>query len=328
MIPMMPQVEEVLPAIYRIEVPLAGSPLKSVNSYLVKGKERNLIIDTGMDTDECRLALVQALRLLNVDLQNTDFFISHVHVDHLGLVFRLASEKSAVFFNRPDLEALKRVGFWDKAAAFVSRHGFPEGELREAVKKHPASDFKLEDEKIFTLLSEGDILEVGNYLFQCLETPGHTYGSMCLYEPRKKILFSGDHILGDITPNISLTIEVDFNPLKKYLESLEKIFRMDVDLVLPGHRSILSNCRHRINELRKHHRQRKEEILDVLEKSPKNAYKIASEISWDLEEIWEHFPVVQKWFAVSEVLAHLKDMEEEGLVYCERRAESFIFQRN
>jgi len=327
MILMMPQVEEVLPAIYRIEVPLAGSPLKSINSYLLKGKERNLIIDTGMNTDECRQALGQALRLLNVDLQKTDFFITHFHADHLGLVFQLASEKSSVFLNGPDLAALKSAIFWKKAIGFVPRHGFPESEARYALKIHPASSFKLKDLEKFKVPSEGDTITVGNYCLQCLETPGHSHGNMCLYEPQEKILFSGDHILGDITPNIALNIDWSYNPLKKYISSLEKIYNIDVNLVLPGHRSIISNCRQRITELINHHRQRNEEILAVLKKSPANAYEIASKISWDMPGTWDHFPVIQKWFAVSEVLSHLKDLEVKGLVLCEALGDNFIFRR-
>jgi len=323
---MIPRIEEVLPAIYRIEVPLSGNPLKSINSYLVKGKGRNLIVDTGMDTDECRSALLQALKLLKVDLKNSDFFISHLHVDHIGLVFQLASDRSTVFFNRPDLEFMKRVNFWDSAAKFLSMHGFPQKELREVLKKHPASHFKLEDAEIFTILGEGDTLKVGDYLFQCLETPGHTNGSMCLYEPQKKILLSGDHILGDITPNIPLNIDSTNNPLKNYMQSLEKIFAINVDLVLPGHRGIFVNCRQRIKELMSHHRQRKEEILAILRKKADSAYHIASQTSWDLTESWENSPVVQKWFAIIEILSHLKDMEEEGSVSSYQIKDKYFYQ--
>jgi len=62
---------------------------------------------------------------------------------------------------------------------------------------------------------------------------------MCLYEPDKKIFVSGDHILADITPNISTWNELA-NPLKEYLSSLDKVYPLDVSLVLPGHRSLIT----------------------------------------------------------------------------------------
>ena len=63
---MVPLIEEVLPKIYRIEVPLPESPLRSVNSYVLKGKERNIIIDTGMNK-RVRDVMDAALKVLKVD---------------------------------------------------------------------------------------------------------------------------------------------------------------------------------------------------------------------------------------------------------------------
>ena len=65
---------------------------------------------------------------------------------------------------------------------------------------------------------------------------------MCFYEEENKILISGDHILFDITPNITRWPELD-NSLKVYLASLEKVKDLDVNLVLPGHRNMMSDHR-------------------------------------------------------------------------------------
>ena len=64
----------------------------------------------------------------------------------------------------------------------------------------------------------------------------------------KKILISGDHILSDITPNIQCWSDQE-DPLKNYLASLDKVYQLDVDLVLPGHRRVFKNFRERISEL-------------------------------------------------------------------------------
>jgi glyoxylase-like metal-dependent hydrolase (beta-lactamase superfamily II) len=71
--------DEIENGIFRIEVPLPGSPLKSINSYIVIGKEKNLMIDTGMNMDECIEAIKKGLEEIKVDLSKTDIFITHMH---------------------------------------------------------------------------------------------------------------------------------------------------------------------------------------------------------------------------------------------------------
>ena len=73
--------EKILPDLYKIEVPLPRSPLKALNSYLIRGDGRYLIIDTGLNRDDCRESMLAALEELNVDLHRTDFFITHIHGD-------------------------------------------------------------------------------------------------------------------------------------------------------------------------------------------------------------------------------------------------------
>ena len=137
---------------------------------------------------------------------------------------------------------------------------------------------------------------------------------MCLYEPNREVLVSGDHILKDITPNIQLWSD-EWNPLKEYLASLDKVYQFDIELVLPGHRSIFKNCKERINELKNHHQERSDEILSILRMGSKNAFQVASEMNWDIEyDSFDLFPVTQKWFATGEAIAHLKYLEEKGVV--------------
>ena len=119
-------------------------------------------------------------------------------------------------------------------------NGFPEDELEKAFADHPGKRYRPQGPLDFTILKEGDKINAGDYSFRCIETPGHSPGHMCLYEDEKNILVSGDHILFDITPNI--TCWLDFkNALKSYLISLEKVSTLDVSLVLPGHRNLWNN---------------------------------------------------------------------------------------
>ena len=95
-------IEEILPNLYRIEVPIPGNPLKAVNSYVIKAQGYSLIIDTGMNQEESLKVLSSSLKELGVDLKKADFFVTHMHIDHLGLVPDLVTDKSTVYFNEED----------------------------------------------------------------------------------------------------------------------------------------------------------------------------------------------------------------------------------
>ena len=62
--------------IFCIKIPLPGTPLKSLNSVVFKGKDRNLVIDTGLNHDECFNAIKAGLIELDIDLNHTDFFLT------------------------------------------------------------------------------------------------------------------------------------------------------------------------------------------------------------------------------------------------------------
>jgi glyoxylase-like metal-dependent hydrolase (beta-lactamase superfamily II) len=322
-------IKEIMPCIYQLAIPLPGSPLKATNSYVVTSSERNLIIDTGWNKDECKNAMMAGLKKLGVDLRNTDFFITHLHADHIGLLPHLTSDTSTVYFNRLDAELMGVSSRWEQFLTFARMNGFPEAELQPALNSHPGYTLGLRDyQPTFTFPGEGDVLSVGDYRFTCVATPGHTRGHMCLYEPHRKVLFAGDHILIDITPNITLWTNT-LNPLRDYLASLDKVAAMDIELVLPGHRRIITDCTKRIEELHDHHQKRVQEVLAILESGTRNAFRVASQMTWDIVcESWDQFPFGQKWFATGEAIAHLKYLEEQELIHREMQGQFIVFSLN
>ncbi len=316
--------EEILPNLYKIEVPLPRNPLKAVNSYIIKARGKSLIIDTGMNREECISVLSSGLTELGVDLNKADFFITHLHADHLGLVSTMASDTSKIYFNQADADIINSEA-WEEYSNFALINGFPENEVQRVIQSHPGVKYSTKGYVDFHMLKEGDAISIGDYLLKCIETPGHTPGHMCLYEPNKKIFISGDHILSDITPNISL-FSNDENPLKEYLISLDKVYNFDVRLVLPGHRAPFTNFKERIEELKRHHEVRANEVLSILEKDNKDAFHVASQMTWNMSyESWELFPLLQKWFATGEAIAHLKYLEEEGKIRREIKEQKAVF---
>ncbi|MHC1578723.1 MAG: MBL fold metallo-hydrolase [Dehalococcoidia bacterium] len=319
--------EEILPGLYRIEVPLPGSPLQATNSYVVKGAERALIIDTGWNREDCLATLVSGLEECGVDLDQTDFFITHMHADHSGLVSNLAKEGTRIYFGQADAEIIRSTTpeHWEKQINFGRKCGFPAEELERAMGSHPGRRYSPSNSLNLHILGDGDTISIGDYLFECIETPGHTPGHISLYEPSKRIFISGDHILVDITPNITLSAE-ERNPLKEYLTSLDKVYNLDVELVLPGHRRIFKDHKERIRQLKQHHQIRLKEVISILKKGEQNAFQVAAQMTWDISyRSWDLFPPAQKLFAFGEAMAHLKYLEEEGKVRRETGNEGIVF---
>ena len=307
-------IEEILPSLFRVEVPLPNSPLKFLNSYVIRSSDRNLIVDTGLNRKECLDAMQSGLQQLDIDLGKTDFFITHLHADHFGLLSKLVTGTSQVFFNRPETELIEASGWWERMIAYAAKNGFPENELREAIRSHPGREFGSQWVPEINILQDGDEIIAGDYHFQCVSTPGHSMGHTCLYEPDKKILVAGDHILIDITPNIQCWSD-EQNPLQNYLASLDKVNELEIDLVLPGHRRLITDHKARIAELKEHHERRLRELLSILGDDPRNAFQVASRMTWDLDcDSWEEFPRAQKWFATGEAIAHLRYLQRKGLI--------------
>jgi glyoxylase-like metal-dependent hydrolase (beta-lactamase superfamily II) len=300
--------------LYCIELPLPKNPLKSINSYVIKGGERNLIIDTGMNREECREVLLPALKKLDIDLEKTDLFVTHLHADHLGLTGDLATDNSICYFNSIETAIVKGTPHWGEFLHIFVENGFPESVLKESLARHPGVLYSPKRMVEITPVDDGHKIEVGDFVLECISTPGHSPGHMCLYDADKQIFFSGDHILFDITPNISYWPEMK-DALRSYLASLDKVSKLKVKNVLPAHRRPWHNHLERIEGLKQHHRHRLDEALAALEEGDMTAYEVAPYITWKIEyNDWDEFPIAQKFFAVGETVAHLHYLENDGLI--------------
>ncbi len=311
--------EELRENLYRIVVPLPDSPLKEINSYTLTSKDRNLVIDTGMNRPECREVLEQGLAEIGLDLGRTDFVATHLHADHQGLISTLMRAGSRAYMGAADTPAFRQgpADTWSRdgfMGSYGSRSGFPEKDLEASMQNHPGFKYSSGAGVDFVALEEGDRFDVGDYHLEVIHTPGHTAGHICLFERDQGILFSGDHVLGDITPNIA-TWSDDGDPLADYLASLRKVKPLEVALCLPGHRTPVADFQGRVEALIEHHRERADEVFDILTNGPGNAYDIAGQMTWSIRaRCWEEFPVMQRWFATGEAIAHLRFLEGEGRV--------------
>lgn len=311
-------VKEIKKNIYVIEVPLPNNPLRLLNSYFVRGTKRSLLIDTGFNSDVCYEALRSGLEEIGADMSKTDVFLTHLHADHSGLSGRIASETSTIYISEIDkvrLEAFYAPDYWDQTDERFRALGFTDQELRDNRDVSPFVKHAPEEGTPFTGIPDGFTLDLGNHVLKAVSTPGHTPGHMCLYEERSRTLFSGDHVLFGITPNIASWAGYE-DSLGRYLESLEKIRHYDVETTLSAHRSPTGDFYSRVDELIAHHRARLDEAFDVVkEEEGLTPYEIASRMTWSIRaKDWSDFPLAQKWFAVSEATSHLDYLEIRNMV--------------
>ena len=310
-------IQEIFTGIYKIEVPLPKNPLRMLNSYLIRGKERHLLVDTGFNRSECFDALTGALRELGAERGKIDLFLTHLHADHCGLAADLPEDPAAKFYcSERDTVAMNNTtrgpSFWDGFLLRMLPHGISEQQIEHLTTSHPARRFCPSHEISTTPVNDGDVLHYGGYALQVLSTPGHTPGHVSLYEPGLKAFFSGDLILGDITPNIA-TWENFPDALGTYLNTLERIRGMDIALTLPGHRSLIEDTGKRIDQLQKHHAARLNEVRKILDEGAATAYQTAARMTWDMRyDTWEEFPIPQQWFATCEALSHLEHLVALG----------------
>ena len=314
--------ERVTQNLWRLDIPLEGNPLKNLNSYLIVG-ERSLLIDTGFRWESCRVAMERQLAEIGVDRDRMDIFLTHLHSDHTGLAPTLIRPGCRIYIGRidgPGVEDAMDDAAWQALYTAYVQDGFTWEEIDHLWDKNPAQGAAPEVWDQYQDLEDGDVLSYGGHDLRCVLTPGHTPGHMCLYEAESKWLFSGDHVLFHISPNICRWSSMP-DALGSYLESLQKVRDLPVELLLPAHRQETGDLTARVDELTAHHLRRIENAWQTVREEPGlTAYEIAGRMRWKIRSrSWEDFPLQQKFFAVGEALAHLDYLEVRGRV--ERRLE-------
>lgn len=298
----------------KIRVPLIGSPLGWVNSYVIKTDEGWTLVDCGWDTPDSLEALRKGLDALDIRLEDIRrLIITHNHPDHYGLAGRLVQLAScgvtmhhldavhieSRYVNMGSLQA--------EMESWLRIHGAPSGDLSAMVKGSEAILSRVNIALPDTQVNGGERIAAGPLEWEIIWTPGHSVGHICLYEHTRKAFMSGDHILNPISPSVGLHAQSMGNPLSDYIGSLESIRSYDVDVVLPAHGDEFPGFRERIDELLSHHEERLGEVCEILEKSGgASAYDVATQMKWNLEGPFAGWPPFMRRMATTEALAHLE----------------------
>jgi glyoxylase-like metal-dependent hydrolase (beta-lactamase superfamily II) len=306
-------IHQVFDKIYKIEIPIPFR-LKSMNVYLIDDSPRTLV-DAGIKTEASLETLKKGLETIGYSLKSIErILITHGHIDHYGQAKRVSSLSGAPIYIHPKeygriRSIIHSFGF---LKSIMVRNGVPEGLVNEAIQYMESAQNMVDPLEEAFFLDDGDAVAFKSTTWKTIHCPGHAPGLICFYWPEKKILFTGDHLLKEITPNPVLNVHENRPPyrypsLKEYLASLEKIERLDISFVFPGHGEEIDDVKGLIQNIFAHHKERMDCVLFSLSKGKKTPF----EISMDL---FPGVPPFEVFLGISEAVGHLEILKEKGIV--------------
>lgn len=289
--------------IVRLRLPFR---LDHVNCLLAEGENGWSIIDTGLNDRRTRATWKDVFAKKEL----TNIYVSHYHPDHFGYAGQLQQETNAtVFMTEEDEFSAKTV--WEKSFIQVIRenyamYGVPDGTANEMTENTEGFLKVITPYPNVTKhMTEGDKIVFGKEEYEIIQAPGHADGLVVFYNEAKNVLLSTDHILPDITPNVSYWFHGLENPLQAYKDSLVKIKKLNVEFVIPSHGEPFFDANGRIDEILRHHDERIEFVLDQVDKET-TAY-LMSENLFTFE-----MDTHEKRFALGESIAHLEYLVVKG----------------
>ncbi|MDQ3717305.1 MAG: MBL fold metallo-hydrolase [Actinomycetota bacterium] len=307
--------------IWSLPVPLPGNPLRYVVPYALEVPGGLVLIDAGWDDDEPWNALIEGLAAMGSSPRDVrGVLVTHAHPDHYGLAPRLREISGAWVALHPAdrhmlagdrAEAQQR---FDRGLAWLATMGAAAQDVESWLEVKEVALGMMMAGLPDRELTHGEVVpDVPGFQLVAVHTPGHTDGHVCFLEPGRDVLFSGDHVLAKISPNINTMGSLLSNPLGAYLDSLRAAGDLNVDRALPAHVEPIAKLRERVEELLFHHEERLGEILDTLVAEPDlTTYEVARRQPW--KRGWFGLADQMRRAALGETHAHLLELIARRLV--------------
>jgi glyoxylase-like metal-dependent hydrolase (beta-lactamase superfamily II) len=278
--------ERVLAGVFRLRLPLPWPGVPHCNAWAVAAEGGFVLFDTGMSQPDSLANLERALEMCDLRLQDAQLVVcTHAHSDHCGQAPIVAERAGCDIWMHPSHELLKGM-VEDPDAVFARRlevarqSGVPAEPLQRYAEegKPRQTGFAGVIEPARELL-DGVTVQTSLGEWIAYETPGHSPSHVCLFQPERRLLISGDHLLG----RISLYFEYGNSPdpVGEFLHSLDVVQRLGARLCLPGHGRTFADVHAHIEGNRKLVHERLDSVSAALAGGPLSAFEIVPHVYGD-----------------------------------------------
>jgi glyoxylase-like metal-dependent hydrolase (beta-lactamase superfamily II) len=250
--------ERVLPGVFRLRLPLPWPGVPHGNAWAVKAGEGIVLFDTGYHESPhdgepgSIVQLERALAMCGFTVEDIRLVVcTHAHSDHYGQAATIVKRAGCELWMHPKYEHMS-IGEQDPDAALERRievarqSGVPEEPLRRFAEERKSHESGISaviapDRELLP----GVVVNTDLGPFTVHETPGHAPSHVCLFQPERRLLVSGDHLLG----RISLFFDYGYSPdpVGEFLSSLDVVERLGARLCLPGHGRTFTDVRAHID---------------------------------------------------------------------------------
>ncbi|MGW7480600.1 MBL fold metallo-hydrolase [Nonomuraea muscovyensis] len=305
--------------VWSVPVPIPGNPLGYTLVYAVESPRGPVLVDAGWNHPDAWEALRGGLGSLGIDVAGVrGVVVTHFHPDHAGLAGQVREVSGGWIAMHEADAALVRLmrGFSDGEqrgfqADMLRRAGAGPGEVNVATADRPRPPAQPDRE-----LADGDLVDLPGRKLRAVHTPGHTPGHICLHLEDADRLFTGDHILPDITPHVGIYPfdRDDMDPLGDFLSSLDRVGELGPLDALPAHEWIFPDAGARAAAIRRHHEDKLDRLAALLSEraQPLTIWEVAAMMTWNRP--WADLAPALRSMAAGEAAAHLRALEAQGRI--------------
>jgi glyoxylase-like metal-dependent hydrolase (beta-lactamase superfamily II) len=306
-----PEIEQVRDGVWAIPLPLPhAGVVESTLCYTIADSHGGVhLVDPGWGTDDNLARLEVGLRIAGFGLDEMrSITATHLHPDHLGLGTRLRTEYGIpIALHRAEHAALARP-MYPEPEATIARWRVP-AEHVEALAAVITPRSEASGVSADLILDDGDRLDIPGRDVRIVHTPGHTAGSICLYDPTDGLFFSGDHVLPIINPGLGLGgFTPDDDPIGAALDSYARVAAFDDAEVCPGHGYRFRGLAVRAGQIADRHRRRSAEIARIAAADMHaSVWDVASRVEWT--DGWQNLAGFLRLSALAQTELHLRHLQ-------------------
>ena len=271
--------DKVVPGIWRLRLPLPWDATPHGNAYAVSAGDGIVLFDTGYGGPDGLRQLELGLRLAGFGLDDVRQVVcTHTHSDHYGCAASIVERTGAPLWLHPAWAHVKPMatdfdGAIDARLALARRNGFPEpllGEM-ERVRRGSVSGFDGAPGPDRELVSGTEIeTDLGTWVTH--ETPGHAPSHVVFHQPERRILLSGDMIVGAVFLFFDAGHTPD--PVGEFVQSLDLVEGLDAGLVLSGHGKPFRDVPGKVAANRAEVERQLGGVRDALSDEPRTIYEL------------------------------------------------------